>query len=100
MLSGIHTLVGMAVQQYHLLDTPTPGNPSLPGGAESQLNTVLGWVKYLGLTAAFIGLFIVAGKMAVSHRSGQGGEHMAGLGYIAGALIIIGSASALIGFFG
>lgn len=98
MLSELQTVIATSTHRY-LADTPTPGNPSLPGGAETQLNSVLGWVKYLGLAAAFVGLFITAGKMAVSHRTGQGGEHMAGLGYIAGALVLIGSASALIGFF-
>ena len=72
MLSELHTVLASSSHRY-LADTPTPGNPSLPGGAETQLNSVLGWIKYLGLAAAFVGLFITAGKMAVSHRTGQGG---------------------------
>lgn len=80
--------------------TPTPGNPSLPGNAEQAINTVLGWLKYIGLAACVAGLFLVAARMAVSHRQGGGGEHMAGLAYVAGALIIIGAAAAIIGALG
>jgi hypothetical protein len=79
---------------------PSPGSGTdLPGQVQAQLNAVLGWVKWLGLAAAFAGLFVAAGRMALSHRMGSGGEHMSSLGYIAGSLVLIGSASALIGFF-
>ncbi|MDQ6740766.1 MAG: hypothetical protein M3021_10510 [Actinomycetota bacterium] len=83
---------------HYLADTPTPGNATLPGNTETQLNTVLGWIKYLGLAACVAGLFLVAGKMAISHRTGGGGEHMSGLGYVAGALVIIGGASSIVSF--
>lgn len=85
---------------HFLADTPTPGNPSLPGNAETAINTVLGWVKYIGLAACVAGLFLVAARMAVSHRQGGGGEHMAGLAYVAGSLVIIGAAGAIIGALG
>lgn len=99
-LTELHTVV-MSAQQYVAAgNIPAPGNTALPGNAATQLNTVLGWIKYLGLAAAFVGLFLTAGKMAVSHRTGQGGEHVAGLGYVAGSPIILGSASAVIGFLG
>jgi len=79
---------------------PSPGSGTdLPGQVQQQLNSVLGWVKWLGLAAAFAGLFVAAGRMALSHRMGSGGEHMSALGYIAGGLVLIGSASALVGFF-
>lgn len=79
---------------------PAPGDGTdLPSGVQTQLNDVLGWVKWLGLAAAFAGLFTAAGRMALSHRTGSGGEHMSALGYIAGGLVLIGSASALVGFF-
>jgi hypothetical protein len=89
--------VAMSSHRY-LADTPTPGNPSLPGNTENQLNQVLGWIKYLGLAACVAGLFLVAAKMAISHRTGAGGEHIAGLGYVAGALVIIGGASSIVSF--
>ena len=84
--------------RHYLADTPTPGNATLPGNTEAQLNTVLGWIKYLGLAACVAGLFVVAGKMAISHRTGGGGEHMAGIGYVAGALVLIGGASSVVSF--
>lgn len=83
---------------HYLADTPQPGNATLPGNTETQLNTVLGWIKYLGLAACVAGLFLVAGKMAISHRTGGGGEHMAGIGYVAGALVLIGGASSIVSF--
>ncbi|MDQ2729060.1 MAG: hypothetical protein M3Y91_14655 [Actinomycetota bacterium] len=88
----------LTASHHYLADTPTPGNPTLPGNTAGKLDTVLGWVKYLGLAACIAGLFMVGGKMALSHRNGSGGEHMAGLGYVAGALIIIGGASSIVSF--
>lgn len=84
----------------HLLgaSTPQPGNTPLPGNLSSQLDTVLGWVRWLGLAACVAGLFLVAGRMAISHRVGGGGEHMAHLGYVAAALVLIGGASSIVGF--
>lgn len=92
------THAGVMTLHHALADVPNPGPATLPGNTENQLNTVLGWVKYLGLAAAVAGLFLVAGKMAISHRTGGGGEHMAGLGYVAGALVLIGGASSIVGF--
>jgi drug/metabolite transporter (DMT)-like permease len=78
---------------------PAPTDTALPGQVQTQLDSILGWVKWLGLAAAFAGLFTAAGRMTLSHRLGSGGEHMSALGYIAGGLVLIGSASALVGFF-
>ena len=66
---------------------PAPSDTALPGQVQSQLDSILGWVKWLGLAAAFAGLFTAAGRMALSHRMGSGGEHMSSLGYIAGGLV-------------
>jgi len=89
-----------AATNHLLAATPTPATPSLPGNAEQAINTVLGWIKYIGLVACVAGLFLVAARMAVSHRHGGGGEHMAGLAYVAGSLVIIGAAGAIIGALG
>jgi len=89
---------GLGTVQQLIGDTPNPGRATLPGDTQAKLNTVLGWVKYLGLAAAVAGLFIVAAKMSISHRTGGGGEHLAGLGYVAGALVIIGGATSIVSF--
>jgi hypothetical protein len=84
--------------RYYLADTPSPGNAPLPGNTETQLDDILGWVKWLGLAACIAGLFLVGGRMALSHNRGQGGEHMASLGYVGGGMVIIGSAAAIVSF--
>lgn len=96
----LHLLAVYGAANHHLLaDTPNPGNPTAPPGVGNNLNTVLGWIKYLGLAAALIGVFLVGARMAVHHRTGVGGEHLAALGYVAGALVLMGGASAMVGFF-
>ncbi|WP_406054502.1 conjugal transfer protein TrbC [Kribbella sp. NBC_00889] len=82
-----------------LADPPAPipsvGSGAPPGGA--KLSTILGWAAWIATGLCLLGIFIVAGTMAVAHRRGGAGEHAAGLGWVLVACVLIGSASTLVG---
>ncbi|MFF3062305.1 MULTISPECIES: hypothetical protein [unclassified Streptomyces] len=91
-----HVLAALAeTGQNVLLAVPDPTKGSNPPGW-TKLLTVLHWV-FLAVTVACVaGVLIVAGRMAVSHRRGEGGEHMGSLGIVMTACVLAGSASALV----
>ncbi|MFI2373178.1 hypothetical protein [Streptomyces sp. NPDC018833] len=67
-----------------------------PPGA-GKLKTVVQWVAWVVLALCVTGVLVVAGRMAVSHQRGQGGEHATGLAYVLGACVLVGIASGLVG---
>jgi hypothetical protein len=75
---------------------PNPGQGEKPPGAE-KLELMLKWVAWVVFGLCVAGILIVAGRMAISHRRGEGGEHASGLAWVAAACILAGSASALVG---
>jgi hypothetical protein len=80
-------------------DMPGGGGAIAPPGIADKLNTLLGWASYLGFGMCVIGLTASGGLLAVSHRRGQSGEHVAGIGYAIAGSIIIGAAATLIKVF-
>ncbi|MEN8649743.1 hypothetical protein ABCR94_03565 [Streptomyces sp. 21So2-11] len=72
-----------------------PGQGVKPPGF-GKLTKILQWVAWIVLGLCVMGIFVVAGKMAISHQRGQGGEHATGLAYVLGACILVGTASALV----
>ena len=77
-----------------LLDvTPTP-----PPGADSLLRVVT-YVAFIDAILCALGLMIVAGVMAVKNRRGEGMEAASSLGWVVAAMIISGSAGAIVGTF-
>jgi hypothetical protein len=79
-----------------LAKPPDPGRGVEPPGSK-KLELMLGWVAWIVFGLCVTGVLIVAGRMAISHRRGEGGEHAAGLAWVAGACILAGSASAIVG---
>ncbi|MFD8756053.1 hypothetical protein ACFV0O_34515 [Kitasatospora sp. NPDC059577] len=73
-----------------------PGTGSAPPGAE-KLKTVLQWVAWVVFALCVCGILLTAGKMAVSHSRGQGGEHASSLAWVLAACILGGAASGLVG---
>jgi hypothetical protein len=80
----------------HYLAIPDPGQGVAPPGADRLLRG-LQWVAWSVFGLCVAGELMVAGKMAISHRRGEGGEHAAGLAWVAGACVLAGSASAFVG---
>jgi hypothetical protein len=75
---------------------PDPGQGTPPPGS-GGITTMLGWVAWVVFALCVVGVLIVAGTMAVAHRRGSGGEHASSLGWVLGACIVAGSASAIVG---
>lgn len=74
--------------------TPTP-----PPGSEKLL-TGLGYVAWAVSIACVLGVLILGGKLALSAGSSHGGHGIGkGLGYVLGAMILIGAATAIVGAF-
>jgi hypothetical protein len=74
---------------------PDPSKGSNPPGWE-KFTTVLHWVFLAVTWACVAGVLIVAGRMAISHRRGEGSEHMGSLGIVMLACVLAGSASTLV----
>ncbi|MFK0294854.1 hypothetical protein ACIQU6_30880 [Streptomyces sp. NPDC090442] len=80
----------------HLADVPNPGGGTRPPGAE-KLTKVLGWAAWTVTAICVGGILAVAGKMALNHRRGEGGEHAMALGVVLVACCLAGTASAIVG---
>lgn len=77
---------------------PDPGSGTAPPGAfEGKVLTMLKWVAWTVFALCVGGILGVAGRMAIMHRRGEGGEHFAGLAWVGFACILAGSASAIVG---
>jgi hypothetical protein len=110
-LNMLHDLVSWAADNAqhgaHILagDPPKPvpkfsidpGTGTAPPGAD-KLMTILSWVAWVVFALCVAGILLTAGKMAVSHSRGSGGEHAASLAWVLGACILGGAASGIIGF--
>lgn len=73
---------------------PVPVATAPPGA--DKIDKVLGWGLWVAIAVAVGGVLVVAGKMAISHRRGEGGEHASGLGWVLVACILMGSASGIV----
>ena len=67
-------------------DIPTPTGVQPPG--TQGLTTVLNWTFWGVTFLCVVGVLMVAGAMAVAHRRGEGGEHLAKLGWVMGACVL------------
>jgi hypothetical protein len=65
---------------------PKPTGVQPPG--TQGLSTVLNWTFWGVTFLCVVGVLTVAGTMAVAHRRGEGGEHLAKLGWVMGACVL------------
>jgi hypothetical protein len=75
---------------------PDPGQGAEPPGAAGLL-TILGWAAWVVFALCVAGVLIVAGKMVIAHRRGEGAEASGGLALVLAGTILAGSAAALVG---
>lgn len=78
-----------------LLAVLDPGQGVPPPGAEG-IATIVEWVAWTVLAVCVVGVLLVAGRMAVAHRRGDGGRYAVELGFVLGGAVLVGSASGLI----
>lgn len=86
----LHTLTSI------IAAVPNPGQGQQPPGSEGIVK-ILGWAAWVAVVICVLGVLIAGATMAIQHRRGEGGESMARLGWVLGGVIVIGSASALVG---
>jgi hypothetical protein len=86
----LHTLTSI------IAAVPDPGQGQQPPGSDGIVK-ILGWAAWVAVVICVLGVLIAGATMAIQHRRGEGGESMARLGWVLGGVIVIGSASALVG---
>lgn len=75
---------------------PNP-DPIAPPGSEKFV-TIMGWLKWVALALAVVAIIVAGVMMGFNSRRGEGSEHAGRLGMIFGGVILISSATAIIGF--
>ena len=89
-VSATHATKDLLIQAQ--ISVPNSVQP--PGTA--GLMTVMGWVSWGVTFLCIIGIFLVAGKMAFSHRRGEGSEAVGQLGWVMGACVLIAAAGPIV----
>jgi hypothetical protein len=75
---------------------PAPGIGTPPPGSKN-ITQVLSWIAWCVCGLCVTGVLVVAGRMAVQHNRGEGGQHALGLAYVLGACILVGAGSGIVG---
>jgi hypothetical protein len=75
---------------------PDPGSGVAPPGSE-KVELLLKWAMWIVSAVCVGGVMFVAGRMAIQHQRGQGGEHAAGLGWVMFGCILAGTAFSVVG---
>ena len=78
-------------------DIPDPG-PVAPPGFAGPVAVIMGWVKWVGLVVAVLGVIIIGGKLAINVRRGEAAGELGGLLYVGLGCILIGAAASIVGF--
>lgn len=83
----------------HIVDVlgavPKPGEGTAPPGFE-KFTDIMSWVKWISLGILVMALMVAGVRLAVAGRTGDGGEHVAGIGRALGGVIIVSAAFALV----
>lgn len=90
----VQDLLAASASQWWAANIPAPTGIQPPG--TEGLTTVLSWVAWGVTFLCVVGVFLVAGKMAFSHRRGEGSEAVGQLGWVMGACILGASATSLV----
>jgi len=93
-VSTVLSTLSTAKDTLILADISPPNSVQPPGTA--GLMTVMGWVSWGVTFLCIIGIFLVAGKMAFSHRRGEGSEAVGQLGWVMGACVLIAAAGPIV----
>ena len=89
-----HDLLAAGYGHLLAVDIPAPIGVQPPG--TEGLTTVLAWVAWGVTFLCVVGVFLVAGKMAFSHRRGEGSEAVGQLGWVMGACVLIAAAGPIV----
>jgi hypothetical protein len=93
-VSTVLSALSTAKDTLILAEISIPSSVQPPG--TEGLMTVMGWVSWGVTFLCIIGIFFVAGKMAFSHRRGEGSEAVGQLGWVIGACVLIAAAGPIV----
>lgn len=90
------TAPGLLVTKIAILGVVDPGTGIQPPGTQGIV-TAMGYVSWVVCALCVTGVLLVAGRMALHHRQGIGGEHMSGLAWVLAACILVAAGSGVVG---
>ena len=76
---------------------PNP-KPNLPEGVQGKLDTLLGMGMAAVIVACVAGVFICAGKLAISLRHGEGAQAAGQLIAVLVACVLVGSGAGIVNY--
>ena len=85
------TVLTAAAAELLAIEVGTEEPPGFGG-----ITTVLGWAAWFVTAACVLGIIIVAIKLAIAHRRGEGGEAAGQLGWVAFAALLGSAAGPLV----
>lgn len=95
--SATLTVTALSVAPAWAAGVPKP-KPVLPAGLDTKITSLLGIFMALVIAACVAGIFIVAFQLAMALRHGEAGQAAGKLGAVAGACVLVGSASTIVTF--
>jgi hypothetical protein len=75
-----------------------PGTGSAPSELVGKVHLLMDIVAWGATGACIVGVIIVAAMMALAHHRGMGSEHLARLGNVLAACVLIGTAGPIVQF--
>jgi len=90
------TTAALFITKITLLAVVDPGTGIQPPGTKGIV-TAMGYVSWVVCALCVTGVMLVAGRMALHHRQGIGGEHMSGLAWVLAACILVAAGSGVVG---
>lgn len=104
MSRSIATLSALATAPVLMLVTATDAfaapnpTPGLPDGVQAKLDTLLGMGMAAVIVACVAGVFICAGKLAISLRHGEGAQAAGQLIAVLVACVLVGSGAGIVNY--
>lgn len=82
------------------VSVPKPADSTqVPQDLVSKVEKAMALVAWAGTAAGVIGVLITGAAMAISHRRGEGSEHMSRLGTVLGGCVLVATAGPIVQFF-
>ncbi|MFC0097784.1 hypothetical protein ACFFKH_09605 [Micromonospora marina] len=75
---------------------PKTGGNVVPGQLATKVEQALGLVAWGGTAAGVLGVLVTGAVMAISHKRGEGSEHMSRLGMVLGGCILVATAGPIV----
>jgi hypothetical protein len=77
---------------------PTPGGAA-PSELTAKVLVAINLVAWAGTAAGVVGVLVCGVTMAISHRRGEGSEHMGRLGLVLGGCVLVATAGPIVQWF-